>query len=206
MPTASPGFDSLPASPPRRLLLAHKSSPLLGKVTAEAASQDTGNLAASLSFVSVISLNRQQLSLPLYTLSGQSCSYFHFPDWERVKRRHYLPFRWGKPEAGFEPRFSPNPLRSFPMWLPWRPWIPTPSFSRLPSKADIPLSPVARRRPWERLQRSHEAWRGWLGLNPILSLEVRKLSWPESRIPCLTKTTSSHLSSVHQLVQSVSLA
>lgn len=52
MPTASPGFDSPPASPPWRLLL----------YINPAFSWDTDNLAASLSFVSVISLGGQQLS------------------------------------------------------------------------------------------------------------------------------------------------
>lgn len=38
MPIGSPEFDSWPDSPPWRLLFAHKSCPLLGKVTAESAS------------------------------------------------------------------------------------------------------------------------------------------------------------------------
>lgn len=55
--------------------------------------------------------------------------------------------------------------------------------SGLPAKADPPLSLLAGRRPWKRLQSSHEARRGWLSLNRIPSLGVRNPRRPESRMP-----------------------
>lgn len=71
-----------------------------------ALSWGTGDLAASLSLISVLSLHGKQFSHPLFTLSGQS--YFHFPAWERVQRSSTF-HSGGGSRIGTQP---PNPALS----------------------------------------------------------------------------------------------
>lgn len=211
MPRASPEPDSPPASPPWRLLLAHTSCPLLGEVTAEAASLE--NKKPWLLPCPWHQIRRLRDCSPFGEAASLSPS-LHIkwtvllllvsPTRERVRGGSAFC------SAGRSQRWDLNPAlspRSFPTWLSRCLWVTTPSLAGLPPKASVVPSPPAGQRPWERLQGSREAWRGWVGMSVIPSLEAWKLR-SQAREPaaCLTKRTSNHLPSEPQVAQKVSLA
>ena len=101
------GSDSLAALPLWSLLCAHKSCPLLQKVTAEATSprhRQPGFPQWQIKHLHSSCLWIGSNSRSLFKF----CFDFHFPGWERVQRRQHLLLGWKERASGFES--SPSAL------------------------------------------------------------------------------------------------